>query len=348
MQAQEDCSGQAAQSKEVTRFVCARYEAAHSMIEKAILTRSKIVAKFHLQGHRGSRGTCPENTLPSFEHALDAKVSSIETDIHLTRDDIPVHCHDAVLSPSIFRSAWNVNKPLPKPTPIQELTLIQLQEWVAIGNPDEPRFPDQRAEVPPLNRRWWPSIGVKPFVVPALGDFYQFVEAYRGELGRNVAKTTEQQEQAARLVFDLEIKFVPFHSAWYPSPDRIIEQVVQVARQAGMEGRTVIRSFDHRMLKRAREICPIIRTAVLHAAGVPIDPVRLVRDAGASIYCPLFEYVDADLIRKCQDGGIRVLPWTVNMPEDWDRLIDWGVDGITTDYPDRLRQHLESRQIEWE
>jgi glycerophosphoryl diester phosphodiesterase len=37
-----------------------------------------------------------------------------------------------------------------------------------------------------------------------------------------------------------------------------------------------------------------------------------------------------------------VLPWTVNDPDDWKRLLDWGVDGITTDYPDRLAEWLHA------
>ena len=40
-----------------------------------------------------------------------------------------------------------------------------------------------------------------------------------------------------------------------------------------------------------------------------------------------------------------MVPWTINEPEDWMRLLDWGVDGITTDYPDRLATVLRARGI---
>ena len=48
-------------------------------------------------------------------------------------------------------------------------------------------------------------------------------------------------------------------------------------------------------------------------------------------------------MKQLQAEGFRVIPWTVNDPDDWDRLLDWGVDGITTDFPDRLSAHLASR-----
>ena len=306
------------------------------------------MAKFHLQGHRGSRGTSPENTLPSFEQALDAQVSSIETDIHLTQYGIPALCHDPFLSPTRFRRREQSETSPSTCILIRDMSLQDLREWVANRNPDPMRFPNQRADVTPVARLYATKQGIDPFSVPLLSDIFGFVSAYAGELGVATSKTPEQRRRAAKLVFDLEIKYVPFHADRYGKPDLIVERVLEAVHGAEMESRTVIRSFDHRMLKRARQICPSIQTAVLLAACVPVDSVRLVHDAGASIYCPLFEYVDADLIRKCHDGGIRVLPWTVNDPEDWDRLIDWGVDGITTDYPDRLRRHLESRQIEWE
>ena len=52
-------------------------------------------------------------------------------------------------------------------------------------------------------------------------------------------------------------------------------------------------------------------------------------------------------MRACHAAGVRVLPWTVNDEADWLRLLDWGVDGITTDYPDRLAKLLRRRGIDF-
>ncbi len=46
-------------------------------------------------------------------------------------------------------------------------------------------------------------------------------------------------------------------------------------------------------------------------------------------------------VERFQDQGIAVIPWTVNKPKAIARMIDWGVDGLITDYPDRARQILQ-------
>src|SRR5438067_2003737 len=78
-------------------------------------------------------------------------------------------------------------------------------------------------------------------------------------------------------------------------------------------------------------------------ASRPTGHGRATRPAGAALYCPSYEHVDADLVRRAHAGGVAVVPWTVNDPEHWGRLLAWGVDGITTDYPDRLAAFLRRR-----
>src|SRR3954463_7881973 len=87
-----------------------------------------------VQGHRGARGLRPENTLPSFEAALDAGANSLETDVHLTADGIPVLIHDPPLGPCFAPTAerrW-----------VHRLTAAQLRDHAADRNPDPRRFPD--------------------------------------------------------------------------------------------------------------------------------------------------------------------------------------------------------------
>src|SRR5438270_12447976 len=105
---------------------------------------------FHLQGHRGARGLKPENTLPSFEAALDAGVSSVETDLHFTRDGVVVLCHEPALDATLF------TPPAPDviPTVIAALTLAELRAWRADRSPDPVRFPNQDAVITPL-ARWF-------------------------------------------------------------------------------------------------------------------------------------------------------------------------------------------------
>src|SRR3954465_12490534 len=100
-------------------------------------------ASFDLQGHRGARGLHPENTLPSFEAALDAGVTSVETDLHFTADGEVVLCHDPQFSPGIFPPLLAGRARASRPA-VRALTLAQLRAFRAAGNPDPVRFPDQQ------------------------------------------------------------------------------------------------------------------------------------------------------------------------------------------------------------
>ena len=83
---------------------------------------------FDLQAHRGGRGLLPESTLPAFENALRIGVTTLETDIAITADGVPVLSHDPALNPAITRDAqgrWlSARGPL-----IHTLTLVQLQAY---------------------------------------------------------------------------------------------------------------------------------------------------------------------------------------------------------------------------
>ncbi len=293
---------------------------------------------FHLQGHRGARGLKPENTLPSFEAALDAGVSSIETDCRLTGDGVIVLCHEPTLDAAHFTPP-TADAPCKA---LADLTLAELRSWRADRNPDPARFPDQDAVAPPLARWFADRHGVDPFAVPTLSDLFRFVAAYAGEPGAAAGKSPEQRTQAARAGFDLELKLVPFR----PIAPGLLEQRVAEAVQAeGVAGRATVRSFDHRCVRRLRALEPRLTGAVLIAHTAPIAVAELVLRADARIYCPSYDFLDEELVRQAHAAGVRVLPWTVNEPEHWKRLIDWGVDGLTTDYPDRLAEWLSVQGV---
>ena len=97
---------------------------------------------FDLQGHRGARGLRPENTLPAFEAALDAGASSVETDLHLTRDGAVVLCHEPFLDAALCT-------PLAPDEPraaVAAATLSELRRWraptaIRTRNASPPRSP---------------------------------------------------------------------------------------------------------------------------------------------------------------------------------------------------------------
>jgi len=291
---------------------------------------------FDLQGHRGARGLKPENTLPAFEVALDCRVTSIETDIHLTRDGVPVLIHDPQLADGSM---------------VARLELARLRSYRFDTNPNPAAFAEQNPSVTPLAQRYGLEHAIDPYAIPTLHDLFGFVAYYAGEPGQRVGKSDEQRAKAARLWFDLELKRIPS----YPEaigdgytgdgPALLEKLIVQAIREAGVAERTTVRSFDHRCVRFLRQMEPALTGAILISETAPIDPGELARRADAQIYGPSLEFLDAEQMRSTRAAGVRVLPWTANQPEQWQRLLDLGVDGITTDYPDRLAAFLQKAGI---
>lgn len=308
-------------------------------------------SRFNLQGHRGARAVHPENTLPSFEAALDAGVGSIETDVHLTRDGVAILCHDPLLcDPPCLRihpeSSASAAPPL-----VSRFPLAELRGYRADGNPDPRRFPDQSSAVTPLAAWFAQQHGLHPYGIPTLAEFLQFTSAYAGEPGMRAGKSEKQRQRAGTVGFDLELKRVPFHPETINDrydgtvPGLLEESIVEAVRQAGVTARTTVRSFDHRCVRLLRQMEPGLTGAVLIAETAPVAPAELVERADAQMYCPGYLFLDEAIVRQVHKAGARILPWTVNEPQHWQRLLDWGVDGITTDVPDRLARYLEERGI---
>jgi glycerophosphoryl diester phosphodiesterase len=228
-----------------------------------------------------------------------------------------------------------------------------LRRYRADRNPDPVRFPTQDAAVTPLARLFAQEHGLDPYGVPTLADLFHFAAAYAGEPGQRAGKTEAQRARLGRLRFDLELKRVPFHpeavnDGFTGQALGLLEQrLLEAVRAAGVVDRTAVRSFDHRCVRLLVRTEPRVAGSVLVAHTAPSDPAGLARAAGARTYCPSYESLDQDLVRRTREAGVRVVPWTVNDPGHWQRLLDWGVDGLTTDYPDRLAAFLGARGIDF-
>ena len=264
-----------------------------------------------VQGHRGARGLAPENTLAGFEIALDLGVASIETDVHLTGDGEPILVHDEHVAGILVAS-------------------------IALNDLRGVRVKGPACGPTPIAERCARDQGSHPLAPPTVSEFFAFVQAYAD----SIDKTAAQRDNARRLIFDLELKRVPFHPEFIGDDGGLLEErVADTIQRAGVAARTRVRSFDHRSVRAMRRLLPALETAILVHNTAPCDVAVMLDAAGASVYCPDYRFVDAELIEQVHRAGKRVIPYTVNDPRDWERLIAWGVDGVTTDVPDRL--------IEW-
>jgi glycerophosphoryl diester phosphodiesterase len=293
-----------------------------------------LAADFDLQGHRGARALAPENTLAGFTRALSIGVSTLELDVVLSADGVPVVAHDLAPNPDITRNRqgrWLQSAG----TPFVRQTWREIRQWdVGRINPASRYardFPDQQ-----------PVDGAR---MPSLAEVYRLVK----RLG------------ADHVQLSIETKIDPRRPQASSDPRRLVQAVLQVTRQHGMLERTRIQSFDWRTLDVARRLEPSWPRVYLTARLPRFDTLAgtawtagrrlsdhdsvpaLVRAAGGRIWSPHHTDLDQGSLAEARELGLRVIPWTVNEMADMERLIDQGVDGLITDRPDRLRQVMSQR-----
>ena len=136
------------------------------------------------------------------------------------------------------------------------------------------------------------------------------------------------------VIFYLEIKS---GAAW-----GMEHSVVAALRNAKASARTVILSFDPSTLDTVHSLDATMMTAFLceHPSN---DLVERAMRAGARQLAPRGDLVTSALVTKAHQAGLQVVTWTINEPEQMRRLIAAGVDGIMTDYPDRLVNVLHEK-----
>jgi glycerophosphoryl diester phosphodiesterase len=264
-----------------------------------------------VQGHRGARGLLPENTVPSFLRALELGVTTLEMDVVVSADGEVVLSHEPWFSSEIC-STPNGHQITPDREKEHNIFRLTMEEIAAYdcGSRGNPRFPRQE------------SMAVSK---PTLREVIRRAEAYREEY------------DLAEFDYNIETKSRPeWDGVYHPDPDLFAELLHRVVTEEGILARTTLQSFDVRTLQWARENDPSWRLVLLIARdsdiGVDAHLDRLGFNPYA--YSPDYRLVDAIMVQRVQELGMKLIPWTVNTSEEMQHLISLGVDGIITDYPD--------------
>lgn len=300
-------------------------------------------AEFDLQGHRGARGLMPENSLPAFARALTIGVTTLELDVGVSADGTVVVSHDPVLNGALTR----------RPSGVwlhgHGAALVSLTDE-QIGTYDVGRInPIKR-----YARRFPTQTPVDGTRMPNLAAVFDLV----GRAGNETVR------------FNIETKLNPAKPDQTLAPEPFAKAVLAAIRDGGMESRVTIQSFDWRVLQVIQRLAPEIPTVYLSAqqrwldniqrgesgispwtAGRDVDDYggsvpKLVKASGGAVWSPHHEEINADQLRTAHGLGLLVVVWTVNKADRMEALIDLGVDGIITDYPDRLRAVMARRGMD--
>ncbi len=307
-----------------------------------LLLLAAPVQAFDLQGHRGARGLAPENTLAAFETALAVGVTTLELDLAMTKDGVLVVSHDRTLNPDHTRGPDGKFLETEGPA-IRSLTLAELQRYdvgrLKPGTAYAADFSEQRA--------------IDGTRIPALTELFDMVKRFGADHVR----------------FNIETKVTPTSGAETPDFETFAAALAKAVREAGLTTRVSLQSFDWRTLAAMRSIAPEIERVCLTVEALNFDSVRrgepgpspwlagldigdfagsvprLVAAAGCATWSPLYRNAKPEDVAAARALGLKVIPWTVNERADMERLIALGVDGIITDYSDRLRAVMAEKTM---
>lgn len=266
---------------------------------------------FDWQGHRGARGLLPENSLPAFTNALSLGVKTLELDVVISRDLQVVVSHEPWFSSGICLTpdGKTISPDEQENYNLFNFTYEEIKSFDcgSLGNED---FPDQ--EKIPVQK-------------PLLTDVIRLAERYCRDEMRN------------EIHYNIEIKSSPDWEGIFHPDFKTFSDIVYTTIDAYLPWeRVTIQSFDFRVLQYFHEKYPGVRLSALEEKEQ--DPERVMEILGfyPEIFSPYYKHLKPKKVEWLHEKGIKVIPWTVNDPKEMQELIEMGVDGIITDFPDLI------------
>ncbi|WKD60175.1 Glycerophosphoryl diester phosphodiesterase precursor [Corynebacterium ciconiae DSM 44920] len=287
-----------------------------------------------VQAHRGGRGEHTEESLVAFSHALDLGVDTLELDIVMSADGVPMVWHD----PRIEDDKCADTEPATEGDEqypyvgklVHELTYEQLETLRCDKTLED--FPDA---TPAEDNR-----------IAQLSEVFDLAKEKNPEVAFNIETKIEAEN--------------PEESA---PPREFVDAILAAADEAGLREKITIQSFDWSSLEIVQEIAPEVPTVALYDettwtenspwlgsvsyADAEGDVLTAVQQLGATVVSPGYavpygakagedDYhpvATADYVARAHKLGLTVIPWTVNDEATMRDQIEAGVDGLITDYP---------------
>ena len=296
-----------------------------------------------IYGHRGARGDLPENTLDSFKYLFENNINAYETDILISKDLIPVITHDFRLDPSFTKDEegdWITDENIK----IFDLTYDEISKF-DVGSLNK---------LTRYGRRFLNQRSLENQKIPKLDELLELSS-------KNLSQDT---------IINLEIKSTPDEKNLTPGPKEMVQIVLNDIKKSNLQDKIIISSFDWRILREVKNQSPEISRAYLtfqQEKGLKIkktiyskspwidhipltivyDLPKIIKELGGSAWHPYYKDINKKAVKDAHDYNLPVNVWTVNDEYNMLKMIEYEVDGIMTDYPLKLKELCDKKNIKW-
>jgi glycerophosphoryl diester phosphodiesterase len=220
--------------------------------------------------HRGAKGYEPENTLASFQKALDMQVDGIELDVHLSSDGHLIVLHDETIDKTTN------GKGLVNSFSLQKLKSFRIEN---------------------------------EHQIPTLAEVFDLVNQ--------------------QCFINIELKS-------YESADAVVALIeLYVSEKNWNYNSFLVSSFDWNALQQVRFLNDEIPIGVLAETNLDLAQAFAKFIQAKSIH-PHFHLLTKENTAQMQEKGFEVFPWTINEPEDIAKIKTFNINGIITDFPNRI------------
>ncbi len=265
-----------------------------------------------VQAHRGGAGLMPENTIEAMKHALDMGVNTLELDLQVSADGQIVVSHDPYFHHryAIRPDGSYVQKDDPKEY-IYQMPYSEVVKYDVGSRPSEV----------------WPEKACVKTVKPLAEDLIEFVENYCKEKGYS----------PVRYNIEIKSKKMVGEGQLIPTYDQFATMCGRFLASKYLGDRLVVQSFDPRALNYIHEKYPeLILSYLVDAKAPEFEKYMAMLKFTPQWLSPHHSITDEALVQKCRERGMKIVPWTVDKPEDIERIINLGVEAIISNYPDRV------------
>ena len=271
-----------------------------------------------IQGHRGCRGLLPENTTIAFKKAIELGVHTLELDVVANKYNEVIVSHEPFFNHEISTAPDGqlISEEDERNHNMYEMTLKEIQAY-DVGTREHPRFLTQEK--------------IKTSK-PSLAEMVIEIEAF-------VSSNNYDKPE-----YNIEIKRVPDHDGvFHPKMEDFADVVCQEIVSLGIGERSTVQCFDIETLQYVQKKYPDLRLVLLIQNMKPF--LENIETLGFKpwAYSPYFKLVSKELVDYGQRENVKIIPWTVNEEKDIQDMISIGVDGIISDYPDRVVKLIQNR-----